>query len=521
MRFSVNIYSSEIQSPQFHHISNLFSPETVNACFSHDGSGPVPALKTQDGLWETGGHLQRIIRVTKLELELFSQLLDSEHSAPSEACLPVLHSNDLLAVLKKISQQKRKIRNLKGDFFSTGMFHESGAQRAGLIRRSTQFPVSPADFIYSGPHFSNGTPLYKTPRSECRLQSDYDRIDLTLIPDNYVPRTNYVLERDRSHTVHRVPALPWISSELPRSMRVVTNGFRQIHRRMTSPGLERSLVSALIPPEVHHINTCIASSLLDTQDLLSFHGVCISLPADFFIKSIGAVDIYGSLLESIPIPRMEHEARYRIHSRVLSLSCLTKQFSRLWEDAWSPYYRLDAWTKPDIRLRRDHFRNFTSKWIRAYALRKDFERRQALVEIDVLVSIILGLTLRELTSIYRIQFPVMQQYERDTWFDTSGRIVFTASKGLPGVGLPRRALRDDTSYGLITPSAREEHIALGWDDVRDLREGTVTRRILDDTRLGGPVWRTIEYHAPFDRCDRESDYRVAWEEFERRLGGPD
>ena len=111
----------------------------------------------------------------------------------------------------------------------------------------------------------------------------------------------------------------------------------------------------------------------------------------------------------------------------------------------------------------------------------------------------------------------MQEYEHDTWFDANGRIVFTASKGLPSVGLPRMALRDDTRYGLITPSTREEHIALGWEDVQHLREGTVTREILDDTQPGGPARRVIEYHAPFDRCDRESDYRIAWSEFERRL----
>ena len=123
----------------------------------------------------------------------------------------------------------------------------------------------------------------------------------------------------------------------------------------------------------------------------------------------------------------------------------------------------------------------------------------------------LGLTMDELLSIYRVQFPIMQRYEEDTWYDTNGRIVFTASRGLPGVGLPRKAVRGDTVYGLRTPDVDQSDIAFGWEDVRHLSEGVVTRRVTDDTISGGSIERTIEYHAPFDRCDREHDYRAQGE----------
>ena len=51
-----------------------------------------------------------------------------------------------------------------------------------------------------------------------------------------------------------------------------------------------------------------------------------------------------------------------------------------------------------------------------------------------------------------------------------------------------------------------------------MQSGTVQRTIIDDTQSGGPVERTITYEAPFDRCDREEDYRIAFAEFEKRLG---
>ena len=110
----------------------------------------------------------------------------------------------------------------------------------------------------------------------------------------------------------------------------------------------------------------------------------------------------------------------------------------------------------------------------------------------------LKLTLKELITIYRVQFPVMQQYERDTWYDQNGRIVFTASKGLTGVGFPREG------------SGRGANKTTGWEDIADMKTGSVSRTINDDFLAGGPVERTITNEAPFDRCDRVGDYRGVW-----------
>ena len=106
----------------------------------------------------------------------------------------------------------------------------------------------------------------------------------------------------------------------------------------------------------------------------------------------------------------------------------------------------------------------------------------------------LGLTLDELILIYNIQFPVLQQNEDDTWYDQNGRIVFTCSKGLPGVGVDRKT----------------------WNEIRDMTTGSTTHEVDPDrSEMYGGTERT--YVAPFEKRDRVEDYRTAWAYFEREL----
>jgi hypothetical protein len=56
-------------------------------------------------------------------------------------------------------------------------------------------------------------------------------------------------------------------------------------------------------------------------------------------------------------------------------------------------------------------------------LRFDSDRRQALVEIDAIIAVMLGLTGDELVTIYRAQFPVLQSREREALYDNNGRQV--------------------------------------------------------------------------------------------------
>ena len=492
MCFGLNIFKSS-DSVQFVHVCNLFHPKTLDLCFAHSGIGRVPGIKDDDNKRETNGHRDRVVLVTEDELQLFAQLYDVEGTPPTHARLAAIHSLQVLDVLRKFVTQPRRLGDLKDDYFATEMWNETMRQRDETIKRETRFPKDANEWILSGPHFFVGNPLYKTPRAECTNNSHYDVIDLTHVPDDYLPRTNYVPACSPAEYAARTPRVPWGEH------RPVTDFYRLVNREMIDPKTERTHHVTILPLGAGHINTCFGAVFQALGDLLNFAAMSVTVPADFRIKSTGSGHANLSLTSQLPLfsngPRSESA-----QVRILGLTCVTNHYCDLWGAAFSPRFCLDQWTITDPRLRADYYASLSSEWRRTHSLRTDFERRWTLVELDVLASLELGITLEDLITIYRVQFPVMRAYEQDTWYDQSGRVVFTNSRGLTGVGLPRKS-KDE----------------LCWEDVKDMQHGTIHQTIIDDTLPGGPVERTITYVAPFTRCDREEDYRIAWTEFEKRV----
>ena len=268
---------------------------------------------------------------------------------------------------------------------------------------------------------------------------------------------------------------------------------------MANQSGERTLISAIYPPDVGHIYTLYGLCFEQEKLTPLIAGLFASLPYDFLFKATGKGHINNDTTSKLPIVEEEFFSS-KISHRSLMLNCLTVFYAPLWKNCFDSDFCEDGWTKSNIRLDPARFSTLAPTWTWETPLRTDYERRQALVEIDVLTAMALGMTLDQLKTIYRIQFPVLQSYEADTWYDANGRIAFTNNRGLTGVG--------------YQSSEKKE-----WERIKDAPAGKkFYRTITDDTQPGGPVQRTIEYVAPFDRCDREQDYETAWKFFAEKYG---
>lgn len=480
--YSINIYSNDI-SNGFDSISNLFEPSTIDQCYEQQEEGKVQGIKDDNGHWNIVGHPDRVVSVEKQELQLFAKLFDGSDNW-KQARLPVLHARQFLNVLRCFAKKEKTIGDMREEIYTTEMWHETNAQNDGTIERHIHFPESLVDMIYSGPHIGVANPVFQTSQRICNTNRSYDNIDLTVLPDNYLQRCNYSPNGDPNVYLSQIPTTPWNEK--------YHEGYRAIARKMLNLSGERTLLCGLVPPNSTHTNGLIGFSFTDTSVLVLAVALFASIPYDFFIKVMGKSNLYEDNAGKLPI--IKPKFTRSLLTRSLILNCLTANYSYLWSKQFDDDYKQEYWTKPDPRLYPERFTTLTPEWTWDTPLRTDYERRQALVEIDVLTAMALGMTLDQLKTIYRIQFPVLQQYEVDTWYDQNGRTVFSTK-----------------SMGDLTYKRPK------WNEIKDAKSGTFTRTIIDDTMPGGAIERTIEYVAPFDRCDREQDYETAWAFFEERF----
>ena len=256
------------------------------------------------------------------------------------------------------------------------------------------------------------------------------------------------------------------------------------------------MIGAIIAPGTLHTNLLNSIEFEKSEDMVLFSGYTASLPFDFIIKSLGKGDLYDDSIKKLPFLRTKHAKD--ICLRALRLNCLTEDYAKLWKESFCEEYRSSAYSIESPMLDTKCFSRLNGEWSKSHAVQSDYERYISLIELDVLCCMAFGITLNELKVMYRIQFPVLQSYSTDTWYDSNGRITFTNNRSLVGVGFDRKEFELNMKDA---PAGKKFY-----------------RTIMDDTMPGGPVERTIEYVAPFDRCSREQDYEIAWKFFEKKYG---
>jgi hypothetical protein len=481
-RYSISIFCQEASDINYDAIFNLFTPLTIDECYDKDllYSKTVAGLKTEDGEWNKQGHPDRVVPINVSALDLIRSVFDTDSAAAEFSKLPALHSRPVVDVIGRFSSEDT-FATVRSSCFHTTCLPETQDQRNPLLVNRPAFRGQLGDIVFMSAMIGPSNLFFKTPDNPCRTHRAFSPVDLDAISASYLPRSKYaILDAERVRE-----ALPWNGTTFERNYRVIT-------KRRIDPDGERTLVAAILPPEASHIHTCFSVSFSDKRLLLSCAALLTSLPFDFFVKVLGKPDFLDDTFKQLPVAIKQPTSQ--ISTRVLSLNCLTTHFSPLWSACWNDSFRKEVWLGNDVRLRDDFWRDLTPEWTRNCSLISDFTRRWALVELDVLVSRALGLTLEELKTIYRIQFPVMRQYEADTWYDQGGRIAFTVSKGLPGVGFTRAE----------------------WNEIKEMASGIVSRTVTDTTLPTSPVERTIEYVAPFTRSDREQDYATVWAKLDER-----
>ena len=518
-KFGISIYRNNSNFVEFVNVANLFHPVTIDRSFDDDFRSGVPSVKNENNKWNLLGHKDRLVTVTNERLNVFLTLFDDGVGNQFGARVPALYCEQFYSILEKFTRLDSSFMQVgnKAAFFE--MYHETNATKRNVIGSQISTPRSLAAAVLSGSHIGVGNIFYQTSRSDGVSKMAFDVVDLELIGDKYIPRTKFKLLDSSVNEFKKI--VPW-SAESD-----CTDFYRFATKYQISQSMERGYVGCIVPPGYSHLQTIVTVAFNNILSLISFASANITLPYHFFSKTTG-FPTFRSLAKAL---RWKRCCSPRLAGRLALLSCLSSDFSEFWEAVRPVVFANDSWSKTDIRLGANRFKALNSAWSWNSPARNYFERRQLLLEMDVLAAREIGLELDELLTIWRIVFPVMQQSERDTWYDIHGRIVFTNSRGLVGVGLPRNGSRNTPKCRIETPAIPSSLDApakpawvregnFGWEDLyKDgqwlVPDGTViTQWAEDDTLPTGKYLKERKYTAPFARAAREADYRVAWAFFE-------
>ncbi|WP_062073657.1 Eco57I restriction-modification methylase domain-containing protein [Demequina sediminicola] len=389
--FGVHVYGDP-KTVGFKSAAYLYSPDTVERSFDHDGSGTEPGLKNEDGHWDVRPHASRILRVTRDELRTWHQVLESEEVPLAQTRMLYTVNRSVARVLDKLAGAPR-IGDLNLEY-SRG-WDESIDRKKGYFVKEWGAPDTWHDVILQGPNFTLLNPFSKSPNATMKHNQDWTAIDLEALAAEYVPVTSYKPAGSRER--YDADYTRWGRSA-PESAR---NFYRVAWRNMAAAANERTLIGSVLPPGAAHVHPVFSagSAALTEREVLAISAALGTLLNDFSVRA-APQNIGASTVNRLA--RLADERLVTpLVARAARLTCLSVAYSSLWERAM-----------PDA-----------PHWTPASPARLARERRMLQVEIDALFALGLGVTADELCAVYRTQFAVLRKHDMEDLYDTHGRLV--------------------------------------------------------------------------------------------------
>ncbi len=437
-------------------INNLLHPRTIDKCFLPPIGAiknGVPGIKrnTKDGgfQWDLRGDDRRIIKVDNKLLELLSEIDGSENPK-----LLSFHSKNDIKVLESLFKKSQKRVADLAPYITEGL-HETNQVKKGNLTNLSKETTSVDNIkghVFIGSEIHICTPYYRSANVQVTNRHDFSNYWYCKdLPFKY-PNMVFSLT-DKGKEI--------INTEWYLNKKL---GFN----KMLDPGIERTLQPCILPENTLHTGGIISVSEISDYYLNLLCGITSTILFDFFIKITKKANVSSGLIKSFPI----HE------NNPLIISAIIDRVLDMHNDS----------NRNAIRYSKQIVNDLIQQ---GYDASNCFLiRRQNLLELDVLVAKLTGLNIEDIIDIYNIYFPVSQQYEEDTWFDRMGNIVFTCnSQGLKGIGVNRSV----------------------WNEIKDFSTGETYEHTIEKSELY--FGKKVIYHAPFDKCDRVEDYKVAWAHF--------
>ncbi|MEU1776429.1 hypothetical protein ABZ501_25850 [Streptomyces sp. NPDC019922] len=534
--FGVHVYASAGEI-NFQHLSWLTSVDALRHSSLHDGSTEGPGIRYQGGAYDERPHLDRVIHVNTEILSVWQRLNGDEQVPVEQARLLFPVSTAESAAITTLANFSIRLGAFRPQI--SGGYNETNAKNDNLIDYNRTDAATGREYhpqrwqevILKGPQLGVATPLFK--RHDANSNDPYG-VDLVRLPSGYVPDTAYVVTdgRDAEYlkaqdqwldhaelarlrasedTIREARArLATVDKCAPeeitkkavddalisRATKPYTAFYRVAWREMIAPDTERSLYPALIPPGAAHIHAVRSAMAADSRMTALFSGMWSSLPTDYFLRIAGVGHLDVAQARRLPAPEPDHPLAPALLLRTLRLNCLTTDYTNLWQElhdsTWPAY---EPWARPWPYMTTE-LHAVTPTWQRDTPLRTEYARRAALVEIDALVAVWLGMSADALIAAYKGRFPVLQKYEVVTWFDAEGSKLAGNARTI-GQRQTKDSWKQFEVY-MADPAFKAHQT----DPVNNPAPET-------------PV--PDGYTAPFYKADRETEMREAHAYFQKRL----